>query len=303
MSHEFDFIERVKSRQRPHAAVPTGIGDDAAVLTVAGGTGLVAVDLIAEGRHFCVPPATAELVGRKALAVNLSDIAAMAGRPQAAFAAVLLDRRRGRGFADKLMSGLEQLAAEFDVALAGGDTNTWDGPIIISVTVTGEPTGRGPVLRQGARPGDWILVSGPLGGSLDGGRHLTFQPRVELACRLHEAVELTSMLDVSDGLGRDVRHLTIGQGLGCRLFAEQIPVHSDVPSLPDDERILRALGDGEDFELAFTVSPTDGERLLGDARFDGLVCVGEVVEEPTVSLVLRDGRVAPLEEIGFEHGF
>ncbi len=123
-------------------------------------------------------------IGRKCLGVNLSDIAAMAGRPVAAVVSVALPRARAAEIAMGLHAGIEALAREFDVALAGGDTNAWDGPLVVSVTVLGEATGRGPVRRSGAVVGDVVLVTGPLGGSLLG-RHLDPRPRVREALALH----------------------------------------------------------------------------------------------------------------------
>ena len=106
--------------------------------------------------------------------------------------------------AEELYLGLREMADEFQTPIVGGDTNSWDGPLVISVTVLGEVTGRGPVRRSGARPGDWLLVSGPLGGSIRG-KHLSFTPRVQEAIQLHDLVPLHAMIDISDGLAADVR--------------------------------------------------------------------------------------------------
>src|SRR5262249_31388106 len=150
--------------------------------------------------------AGARRVGRKAMAANLSDIAAMAGRPVAAFAAVALPRTGSSQLAEDLYQGLREVADAFETPIAGGDTNSWKGPLVISVTVLGEAVGRGPVLRSGAKPGDWLLVTGPLGGSLRG-KHLNFTPRVREALQLHSLVELHAMIDISDGLAADVGHI------------------------------------------------------------------------------------------------
>src|SRR5262249_23631477 len=146
----------------------------------------------------------------------------------------------------------------FQTALAGGDTNSWDGPLVISVTIVGEATGRGPVTRAGARPGDWLLVTGPLGGSILG-KHLDFTPRVREAIQLHQAVELHAMIDISDGLAADVHHICEESRCGAILFAEAIPISPEAAKLQDGRPPLEhALSDGEDFELAFAVSPDDG---------------------------------------------
>jgi thiamine-monophosphate kinase len=303
--HEFALIDRLRSRARAHTWLPLGIGDDTAALRLASNRdSLVTVDMLMEGTDFTFPPATAALAGRKSLAVNLSDVAAMAGRPRAAFVAVALPRERGSAFAVEFLDGVIQLADEFDVAIAGGDTNIWDGPLVASVTVLGEATGRGPVTRGGARPGDWIFVTGRLGGSL-AGHHLTFTPRVLEAQKLHQAVELHAMIDLSDGLASDLRHILDASGVGALLVADAIPITDDARASNDNRTPLEhALGDGEDFELLFTVSPEDGQRLLDSPPVAcPLTQIGEIRSEPGCELVQSDGQRQPLPALGWEHRF
>jgi thiamine-monophosphate kinase len=236
--------------------------------------------MLLEGSCFRLAEAGPRRVGRKAMAVNLSDVAAMAGRPVAAVVSVGLPRRGGRALAEELYRGLRELADAFDTAVVGGDTNSWDGPLVISVTVLGEATARGPVTRRGARPGDWLLVTGPLGGSILG-KHLDFTPRVREALALHEAADLRAMIDVSDGLAADVNHLCAESGCGAVLRAADIPIAEAVRGLNDGRPPLEhALGDGEDFELVFAVAPADGERLLRSQPVPGVTLhrVGECVE-------------------------
>src|SRR5581483_2766578 len=146
-------------------------------------------------------------VGRKAMAVNLSDIAAMGGRPVAAVVSLGLPRGSDTGtVAEELYQGLREAADAFDTAIAGGDTNSWAGGLVISVTLLGEPGPQGPILRSGARPGDWLIVTGALGGSILG-KHLDFTPRVRQGLALQEHATLHAMIDVSDGLAADVHHL------------------------------------------------------------------------------------------------
>ena len=164
-ANEFAHIDWIRTRVGGQSSVRLGIGDDAAAVRLPETTDcLVTVDMLMEGVHFMIPPATAQQIGRKTLAVNLSDIAAMAGRPRSAVVAVALNRHRGIDFACELHDGIQQLADEFDVAIAGGDTNVWDGPVVVSLTLLGEPTGDGPVRRSGARAGDWIMTTGRFGG-------------------------------------------------------------------------------------------------------------------------------------------
>src|SRR5437868_4064648 len=177
--------------------------------------------MLMEGVDFTIPPATPQQIGWKSLAVNLSDIAAMAGQPVACVVSVSLPRQNGFALGQDLMEGIVQCADQFGVAIAGGDTNTWDGPLVISITVLGEPTSKGPVLRSGAGPGDWIMATGSFGGSI-AGKHLNFTPRVNEALVLHETAALHAMIDVSDGLAADLWHILDESCVGAILDAGAI---------------------------------------------------------------------------------
>src|SRR5690606_15230748 len=304
-NHEFDLIQRICQHAAPNASVAVGIGDDAAVIRSSGGAGtLVAKDVLTEGVHFDLSAASPAQVGRKALAVNLSDIAAMAGRPTAAFVGLVLPAARGAEFAEGLMEGVLTLAAEFDVAVAGGDTNIWNGPAAVSVTVLGETSGRGAVLRRGAQPGDWLLVTGALGGSLRG-RHLMFPPRIREALALHRAVEVHAMIDISDGLASDIHHVLNASQVGARLNAAAVPVHGDVPAaLSPSERLQHALSDGEDFELLVCVDRESGRTLLADPpSATQLTHIGEITAEEGCWLQSGDGSRRRMHATGWEHRF
>ncbi len=299
---EFAFIDWIRARTARHPAVAVGIGDDAALLKLGPpGECLVTVDMLMDGVDFRLSEATPQLIGRKALAVSLSDIAAMAGRPLAAFVSVALPKREGRQLAEGVHAGIEALANEFNVAIAGGDTNSWDGLLVLSVTLLGQPTGSGPVRRDGAQAGDWIMVTGDFGGSI-GGKHLSFQPRVAEALALHQAVHLHAMIDVSDGLAADLYHILEDSEKGAVVRAADVPV-SDAARLPSDRPPLeRAFGDGEDFELLFTVSEADGRRLLSNPPFDTrLTQIGEITAERECRLIAPDGRSSKLERLGWVH--
>jgi thiamine-monophosphate kinase len=234
------------------------------------------------------------------MAVNLSDIAAMAGVPVAAVVSVGLPRKGGQALAEELYLGLREMADAFDTAIIGGDTNSWDGPLVINVTLLGEATPRGAVDRKGARPGDRLFVTGPLGGSLLG-KHLDFTPRIREALALHAAVDLHAMIDISDGLAADVAHLCTESGCGAVLHAEAIPI-ADAARAMGDERtpLYHALGDGEDFELVFTVAPADAESLLRTPPIPGLILIGECVEEAGLWLE-ENGQRRPLPPLGYVH--
>jgi thiamine-monophosphate kinase len=203
--------------------------------------------------------------------------------------------------AEELYVGLREMADEFNTALVGGDTNSWDGPLVISVTVLGEATGAGPVRRSGARPGDWLLATGPFGGSIRG-KHLDFTPRVREALQLNELVSLRAMIDVSDGLAADVAHLCAESGCGAVLRAESIPIAEDARRMGDALTPLEhALSDGEDFELVFAVAPADGRQLIESQPVPGvtLAHIGECV--PTGLWLDEGGMRRSLEPRGYVH--
>jgi thiamine-monophosphate kinase len=216
-------------------------------------------------------------------------------------AAVALPKASGLTFAEELYAGMRQTADEFGVAIVGGDTNSWHGPLVVSVTVLGRVVGRGAVTRSGARSGDWLFVTGPLGGSLLG-RHLDFTPRIREALALHSDVELHAMCDISDGLAADLHHILEESRVGAVLDADAIPVAGaarELSGTTGKPPLMHALGDGEDFELVFAVSPADGEKLLRNPPVPGLVKVGECVE--TGLWLQTGGKREPLASVGWVH--
>jgi thiamine-monophosphate kinase len=300
---EFAYIDWIRRHTSADSRVALGPGDDAAVVHWrAGSDCVITTDMLMDGTCFRLEEAGPRLVGRKAMAVNLSDIAAMAARPVAAVVSVALPRRGGRHLGEELFLGLREMAAEFLTAVVGGDTNSWEGALVISVTVLGETTSRGPVLRSGAKPGDWLLVTGPLGGSILG-KHLHFKPRVREALELHAAADLHAMIDISDGLAADVHHLLQESHCGAVLRAETIPLTAEARSMKDGLSVLdHALEDGEDFELVFAVAPEDGRRLLEKQPISSiqLVHIGECLAEEGLWLE-ADGQRRSLEPRGYVH--
>ena len=292
---EFDYIDWLRRHAPANRRVLVGPGDDAAVLDWSSGRPcLVTTDMLMDGVDFYLAEAGPFRVGRKTMAANLSDIAAMAGIPVAAVLAVALPRTGDSKLAEELYRGLREVGDAFYTSIVGGDTNSWNGPLVISATVLGEPHGRGPVLRSGAKPGDWLLVTGPLGGSIRG-KHLDFTPRVREALQLNERVHLHAMIDISDGLAADVGHICDESGCGAVLRAENVPLS------PAAAQLEQALFDGEDFELAFAVAPADGECLLRDQPIAGITLfkIGEFVEK---GLWLEQaGKRRPLEPKGWQH--
>ncbi len=304
-SHEFELIEWIQTRcpVPPHDLL--SIGDDAAVVPPQLDKELLlATDMLMEGTHFTFPPATPELAGRKALAVNLSDIAAMGGVPHSALVSLALPRNRGPEFAKAVMQGLIDLAQDFRTEIIGGDTNSWDGPLVINVALMGTASRTHSIKRSNARAGDWIFVTGDLGGSLTS-HHLTFTPRVKEAAILKETVSLHAMIDVSDGLASDLQHILNESGVGAVIQSHQIPISQCLPTeLSHAERLQKALSDGEDFELLFTVSPEDGQRLLDQNPLPiPLSHIGEITGEQGAKLQQPDGSMTALESTGWKHQF
>ena len=301
MSAEFDLIEWIRTRGRPNPTLLVGPGDDCAVIAPTRHPVLVTTDVLMEGTDFILAEAGAFAVGRKAMAVNLSDIAAMAGRPTAAFVGLVLPKSHATAeLAKELYEGLDSVAAAFGVPIAGGDTNSWTGGLVISVTILGEAPHTGAVLRSGARSGDAIFVTGPCGGSILG-RHLNPQPRLREIERIAGQVKLTSCIDISDGLTADLQHILHASGCGAILDADAIPIHADAIALAaktGKSPLDHAIGDGEDFELIFTTSPEDAGKLMSHPH---AIRIGDCTAG---GLRLRTSTgIVPLRAAGWVHSF
>jgi thiamine-monophosphate kinase len=217
----------------------------------------------------------------------------MAALPGAALATVALPRGIDMEYARELYLGMEEAADEFKCPIVGGDTSAWEGKLVVNVIILGRSAGIAPVTRKGAKAGDSIFVSGPLGGSILG-RHMTFAPRVELARELAAKTAPSAMIDISDGLSRDLGHICRESGVGAVIDAAAVPIHPDVADLPPGRMsdLQHALHDGEDYELLLT----------SNVGRPGLIRIGVITEKP--GIFLRDGeKMIPLEEMGWEHKF
>jgi thiamine-monophosphate kinase len=312
---ELEFIRWLREHVPVHPRARLGLSDDAAIVSLAGQSDVVVTtDSLTDGVDFVLGKDDPRRVGRQALGVNLSDLAAMAARPLAAVVSLVLPRG-GSGPLDSLQlaialyQGLLPLAEEFDVAIAGGDTNTYDGPLVLSVTALGQLTDRGPLTRSGGRVGDWLLVTGALGGSILG--HLfDFTPRVREAITLHERYELHAGIDISDGLALDLSRLAMASDCGALIYMDQVPVSEDAHCLAEQESandrhaaaLRHALSDGQDFELLLAASPQTAQAILNDQPLDCLVAhVGELVLGTGIWQQDSQGRRSPLEPIGWVH--
>lgn len=291
--------------KHPQVSIPAGC-DDAAVIDWTAPGCVATVDVLMDGVDFRLAETDPRRIGHKALAVNLSDLAAMAARPRAALVGLVLPRQGGQALAISLYEGLLPLAERYQVAIAGGDVNSWDGPLVLSVTALGETTQQGPLRRGGAQPGDQLLVTGSFGGSLLG-RHLDFEPRVREALLLNERYRISAGIDVSDGLAVDVHHLAEESGCGAVIDTAVVPIdpaaHRCCAETPDDMSPLdHALGDGEDFELVLAVPAAEAARLLADQPLDvTLTRIGEFISEPGLWQRSADQPRMPLAIRGYEH--
>jgi thiamine-monophosphate kinase len=306
---EADLIAHLRRRLPAHPLLRLGIGDDAAVLRMAGVEEcVITVDMMMDQVDFELGQVDARRIGRKALAINLSDLAAMASEPLAGVVAVALPRSGGMNLAVELYEGMLPLAEQFELAIAGGDTNSWNGPLVISVTLLGKLTARGALRRGGARPGDRLLVTGSLGGSILG-RHLDFQPRVREALALMRGYELHAGMDISDGLSIDLARLTAESGCGAEVWTDAVPIAEDAYRLVDQladgsSPLEHALNDGEDFELLLAAPPEEAERMLVDQPLGvPLRVIGEFVAEPGVWQIGATRERLPMVPRGYQHEF
>lgn len=305
---EFELIGRLCKGLASNTSVLTGPGDDCAVLDVGipGKVLLFKTDAVVEGVHFITETAP-DKIGYKALARALSDIAAMGGTPTAALVTLALPTDFEASKVDKIYAGLNAVAIRYNVAIAG-ETTTNPERILLSISLVGTaPKGR-VVLRSGAQPGDAIFVTGELGGSL-AGRHLEFEPRLQEGRWLAEHFEVHAMIDLSDGLASDLRHILNMSGVGAELLITSLPI-SRAAKVASRQKttakppVLAALTDGEDFELLFTVPSKQAVRLLDEwkKKFQGLrlTCIGKINRQP--GLIVRDKTGArPLKEHGYVH--
>jgi thiamine-monophosphate kinase len=310
-----------------------GIGDDAAIIRQFDGRDtLITADLLVEEIDFRLSSMPPRLLGHKALAVSLSDIAAMGGRPRWAMLSIGVPRDTWRsGFLDELYDGFFALADYYGVALIGGDVSRTPERVVIDSIVMGEAAQGRAVRRTGARPGDHIFVTGTLGGAaaglhlLERGaslaekplgqrsrgaveelllRHMQPLPRVEWGERLGRERLATAMIDLSDGLSSDIAHLCAESGVGAALEVARIPVDPRLSSMCEGRGpspLGLALHGGEDFELLFTVRPRDLRRLPLAVNGVPATYIGDVTREPA-RITLAEGQHRwILKPEGFQH--
>ena len=294
---EVAVIARLQRRLRRTPSVQVGIGDDAAILR-AGGRGtrlLFASDMLVEGVHFRRSRVSAQAIGWKALACNLSDVAAMGGVPRWAVVSLGLPPTTPVRFVDALYAGFERCARRYGVAIVGGDT-VRAPQVVVDVAILGTARPRHLMLRSGARAGDLLFVTGRLGGSYRSGRHARFLPRLAESQALVRRVRPHAMIDLSDGLAQDLWQMSRASGVTLRVEAARIPVARAAGSVD------HALMDGEDFELLFAVGRREALRVPRRIGACPITRIGAAVARGVgAELQAADGRISRLVPRGFRH--
>lgn len=326
MRGEFDLIARYLAPLSTGAPGAFGLTDDGAVLPGAGGpTRVLTLDTLVAGTHY-LPADPADLVARKALRVNLSDLAAMGARPEGYLLSLALAADTPESWVATFAEGLRTDQGVYGVALLGGDTTGTGGPTTVGVTALGRTPADGAVLRRnGARPGDRVYVSGTIGdaalglaiarGTVGGlaaadsqaltERYRLPRPRVELGAALCARGLASAAIDVSDGLVADLGHICTQSGVAVELALPRIPLATAAQRLVEvDQHHLRtALTGGDDYELAFTAPPANADALAALARSLDLqlTCIGEVVAGDGVVVRDPEGRPMAFDQGGWTH--
>ncbi len=321
-------IERIRERFPASKGLHTGIGDDAAVAAgTRGELQVLTTDALVEGIHFDLGFSSFADVGYKALAVNVSDVAAMGGTPRLALLSLILPERLTVAEIDALLDGFAEMAAEAGVTLAGGNIARSPGPLILDVTAVGDVRERRVLTRSGGRPGDALYVTGSIGAAAAGlgwlrrhrgapqaepediaaltARHRRPTPRTRIGAILGRTRCAKACMDLSDGLADAVTAIARASGTGAIVDAKAIPIPDAARrwfAAAGEDPVAAALAGGDDYELLFTVSPRRGGRLrtvTQQARGVPITRIGELTAAPAI-LLETDGVSQPLPS-GFTH--
>lgn len=295
---EIRLIQHLAKDIRVDKSVIEGIGDDTAVIKWTKDKYLLfTCDMLFEDVHFKLKKAKPFQIGWKALARNVSDIAAMGGMPRYALVSIGLNPNLPVSFVDNLYKGMRALADKFGINIIGGDTSR-SQKLVIDVSLIGEVEKRNLVTRSGAKKGDVILATGAFGGSIKG-RHLNFMPRLNEARGLTKNFKINSMIDVSDGLVLDLWRILNASGVGARIYQNAIPVSKEADSFE------KAIYDGEDFELLFTMGIKEAKRFFRTffSKIETPVTlIGEVMDRRYgYKLIRSNGKVVLLKPKGYLH--
>jgi thiamine-monophosphate kinase len=325
---EFGFIDSIKGQcDIPVQGVIKGIGDDCAVLSSSPGRALLfTADMLVEDIHFVIERITFRQLGRRSVAVNLSDIAAMGGRPFAALISLAIPVEIEVEAIQELYRGMRDICEHHKLSIVGGDTVASPDKLVINVSVIGDARENEVLYRSGASPGDKIYLTGYVGDSIAGLKILTNEiaapegtggyfikahnepnPLVEAGMIIAASGLASAMIDLSDGLLSDLRHICEQSGVGALLFAERIPLSAELTLLAGGagfNPLDLALSGGEDYQLLFTV-PVENEQGIGKLFKEHVLPapyhIGEIGQKPGIRMVKADGSVAELRPKGFNH--
>lgn len=314
---EFGLISKISSAFPDVPEGFEGIGDDCAILPQRDGMQtLVSTDMLVEGTHFLLEEIGARDLGWKSAAVNISDIAAMGGRPRATFLSLALPPSISESWAEEFIAGYRDISLRYACPLLGGDTTRSLERLCINVAVLGEAPSGSARKRSDARAGDLVCVSGPLGDSAAGldvilskcsrgeierelvERHYRPVPRVETGIMLAGWSEVHAMMDISDGIGSDLRHILKASGLSARIDCAALPLSGSLLTYCSRrglDPLKFALSGGEDYELLFTAAPSARERIGGE----GLHIIGELLPGDSGQILWKGGSMPDYK--GFTH--
>ena len=330
---EFGLIERLtRNIQLKNKSTLKGVGDDAAVLDYKNKLIVVSTDLLTEGIHFNLMYVPLKHLGYKSVVVNLSDIFAMNARPLQITVNIALSDKFSVEAVEELYSGIYLACEKYGVDLVGGDTTSSLTGLTISVTVLGEAEKDDLIYRNGALPNDLLCVSGDLGGAYMGLQLLErenevfkinpgMQPQLEgynyilerqlkpeargdiIEALKNLCIKPTSMIDISDGLSSEIMHLCKNSGVGCNLYEDKIPMDYETKKMAEELNInplVAALNGGEDYELLFTISLSDYEKIKNDPDFTIIGHITDAAEG--TNLVTTGGSKILLQAQGWNHG-
>ncbi|MFH1369402.1 MAG: thiamine-phosphate kinase [Elusimicrobiota bacterium] len=321
---EFNLVELIKRRitggKKPQLPVITGPGDDTFIAETGGRIIAGTCDVLVENVHFSRKWATPEQIGYKCIMVNLSDLAAMGWcEPKYALIGLALTKNTPVRFVEGLYRGMQKASKKYGLIIGGGDTVSSEHDIMISVSLIGEMRVRRPITRSGARPGDFIVVSGTFGDSAVGlkilkdnlkkntraakyllKKHFLPEPKLELGKILARTGVVTSMIDSSDGLAASIRFITQASRAGAVVNVDNIPVSMAAREIEKDGLALvhAVLHGGEEYELVFTVKPRQAGKLV--KRIPGLKIIGRITKNKSVKYYLN-GRKIDVKKAGYEH--
>jgi len=329
---EFGLIDRIsKNFTLTNSTSVKGIGDDAAVIDLGDTYLLVSTDMLVEGIHFDLSYSPMQHVGYKAVAVNVSDIAAMNGKAEQITVSLAVSSRFSVEAVDALYQGIQSACASYGVDLVGGDTTSSTSGLVISITAVGRVAKDRIVYRGGAKPNDILCATGDLGAAFLGlqvlerekqvfledpnmqpdlekyeylvGRLLKPEARTDIVSELADAgVIPTSMIDLSDGLASDVFHLSRASGVGFRLYDDKIPIDTAAYETAIEfklDPLTCALNGGEDYELMFTISQSDQDKIKNHPDIHFIGYAHERKDENV--LVTKQGNIVPLKAQGWDH--